>query len=73
MNIEKNCPKCQNRMGIACKKCYECGYDYFSGFNETKALAINGVSKPLIDIHFFSGEINGNCTKCGRPQGMHDF
>lgn len=43
MNVDKNCPKCSNRMGIRCSKCYECGYDYFDGFDEAKPLIIHDV------------------------------
>lgn len=41
-----------------------------------QALIIDGVvqqSEPLIDIHGYVGELNGNCRKCGLPEGCHEL
>lgn len=46
MTVDKDCPKCLNRTGIRCSKCYECGYDYFANYDEPKPLIIQGVSVP---------------------------
>jgi len=33
METTKDCPKCNNTMGIRCPKCYECGYSYLNNFD----------------------------------------
>lgn len=38
---EKICPKCSNRMGIRCVKCYDCGHDYFEDFDYRQELDFN--------------------------------
>jgi hypothetical protein len=47
---------------------------YNEGLEKGQTLPLDSVvlqSEPLINIHGYVGELNGNCRKCGLPEGCH--